>query len=345
MNKVWRALVLSTCALICSFSAFAQDEIDEYLQGNVKEAEALLGAYVSPALKALSSGMNQGWYNTAKAHKLIGIDITISVNAMKVPDKELFFNPSSVLGPNSSIRQEVSSPSYPNAPTIFGPEGDENTPQFYLVDNNGERIPSSEFSGAPGVLDLKKQIGRTVVPVPTVNMGIGLPKGTDLKLRYMPSLDFGDGGAKMFGIGVMHDVKQWIPGIKNMPFDLSGFIGYTKMDFHVNFDEDHPDQKGELGISATTIQGVISKKISVLTVYGGAGYNIAKAKLAMKGSYEVGEEPATETWVDPVSIKTSASGPRVTAGFRLKLAILTLHADYTLQKYSCLTAGIGLSVR
>jgi hypothetical protein len=35
----------------------------------------------------------------------------------------------------------------------------------------------------------------------------------------------------------------------------------------------------------------------------------------------------------------------MTAGFRLKLAILTLHTDYTLQKYSCLTVGLGFAVR
>jgi hypothetical protein len=30
---------------------------------------------------------------------------------------------------------------------------------------------------------------------------------------------------------------------------------------------------------------------------------------------------------------------------RLKLLVLTIHADYTLQKYSTLTMGLGLSIR
>jgi hypothetical protein len=49
--------------------------------------------------------------------------------------------------------------------------------------------------------------------------------------------------------------------------------------------------------------------------------------------------------IDPIDMKYSASGPRVGAGFRLKLAVFTLHADYTLQKYNALTVGFGINVR
>ena len=93
---------------------------------------------------------------------------------------------------------------------------------------------------------------------------------------------------------------------------------------------------------------MISKKLSVLTLYGGIGYNIAKSNLALKGTYDLdddgiaGNDPNEK---DPVDLKFAASGVRATAGFRLKLAILTLHADYTAQKYSAFSAGIGLSVR
>src|SRR5688500_2603343 len=99
-------------------------------------------------------------------------------------------------------------------------------------------------------------------------------------------------------------------------------------------------------MSATTVQGVISKKFSVITFYGGLGYNIANSNLAMKGSYDINDDGvigANES--DPLDLKFSASGFRTTAGFRLKLAVITLHADYTLQKYKALTVGLGISVR
>jgi hypothetical protein len=184
--------------------------------------------------------------------------------------------------------------------------------------------------------------------MPVAHLGIGLPKGTDLKIRFVPTIDLnGEGEFKLFGLGVMHDIKQWIPGLKLMPFDLSGFVGYTRMVLTLNHEQESmPDANAhsDLTMSATTVQGVISKKFSVITFYGGLGYNISKSKIAVKGTYDVDEDGQGDI-VNPVNLKFGASGPRVTAGFRLKLAVLTLHADYTLQKYSALTAGVGIAVR
>jgi hypothetical protein len=344
MKKFFRA---SASILFCigSFNAIAQDELGDFLKGNVKDGEALIGGYVSPALKAISSGLNQGWYNSGKPHKSFGVDLTITVNAMMIPDDEIWYNPSALLGEDSNIEHDPSSPHYPLAPTLFGPTGDGNRPHYNVVQNDAV---VSGFYGSAGLLDIKKEIGNTIVPVPMANLGIGLIKGTDVRFRFIPEIDMGDGGMKLFGLGVMHDVKQWIPGIKNMPFDLSGFVGFTKMDFNVDIEnEEDLEQSAELSMSATTIQGIISKKISVLTLYGGAGYNIARSKLAMKGTYDLDSDASTtaDQVKDPFTVKTAASGPRVTAGFRLKLAVFTLHADYTLQKYSCFTAGFGIWVR
>ena len=161
-------------------------------------------------------------------------------------------------------------------------------------------------------------------------------------------MDLGDDTSfKIFGIGVMHDIKQWIPGIKLLPFDLSGFVGYTKLKLESQYDpETNPENIGLFEMNATTIQGLISKKFSVLTLYGGVGYNIAKSSVALKGSYDINDNGQSDKGeVDPLDLKFAASGFRTTAGLRLKLAVFTFHADYTLQKYKCLTVGFGISVR
>ena len=49
---------------------------------------------------------------------------------------------------------------------------------------------------------------------------------------------------------------------------------------------------------------------------------------------------------DPISLDfDSGSSPRINAGLRLKLLILTLHAEYAIQKYNTLTLGVGISIR
>ena len=183
------------------------------------------------------------------------------------------------------------------------------------------------------------------------NVGIGLAKNTDLKIRFVPSINIGDDGSfKMWGVGVMHDVKQWIPGIKLLPFDLSGFFGYTRFDLNYDLTDGEitgENQRGELSMSATTIQAVISKKIAVLTVYGGVGYNIAKSNLALKGTFDINDDgdTADNFETNPLEMDFSASGLRATAGLRVKLAVITLHADYTVQKYKALNVGFGINVR
>jgi hypothetical protein len=189
------------------------------------------------------------------------------------------------------------------------------------------------------------------LPVPIANIGIGLPKGFDLKFRYVPTIDLSNlssditGEFNLFGVGLMHDVKQYIPGIKMLPFDLSAFAGYTTMKLDVGFNPNRPDQRGIFKSTATTIQALISKKFSVLTVYGGVGYNIASTTLQVEGNYDLDDNVVTPDQKLDFKIDGSSSGPRATAGVRLKLAILTLHADYTLQEYKTLSVGVGLSVR
>ena len=340
MKAIFRIASLLTCALAVSAPSFAQDDIDQLLNESIDDGRKLISAYVNPFMNSLSLGLNQGWYNTAAPHKIAGVDLTITANAMTIPKSDLFFDVNK-LG-LQVVDLEQSSPNYPYAPTIFGPD---KAPTFSYTD---EETGIKETYTGPGGIDLEQELGKNWVPVPMANLGFGLPKGTDLKLRFTPTIDLGDDSSlKVFGFGVMHDIKQWIPGIKLLPFDLSGFFGYTKFKMESYFDKDaNPDQRGLFEVNATTIQGLVSKKFSVLTLYGGVGYNIARSNLAMKGTYDINEDGEVgPNELDPLDLRFSASGFRTTAGMRLKLAVLTLHADYTLQKYKCLTVGLGISVR
>lgn len=340
MKSNFRIVSLIMIAVALGQPSFAQDDIDQLLSESIDDGRKLIYAYASPFMNSVSLGLNQGWYNTAAPHKVAGVDLTITANAMTIPRSDLFFDVTK-LG-LQVIKLDESSQDHPYAPTIFGPD---NAPTFSYTDS---QTGFKETYTGPGGLNLEEELGKNWVPVPMANLGFGLPKGTDLKLRFTPTVDLGsDASLKVYGFGVMHDIKQWIPGIKLLPFDLSGFVGYTKFKMEKYFDaENNPDQLGVFELNATTVQGLISKKFSILTLYGGLGYNIARSNLAMKGTYDINEDgQASPNEIDPLDLKFSASGFRTTAGMRLKLAVLTLHADYTLQKYKCLTVGLGISVR
>jgi hypothetical protein len=324
---------------VCSITLTkAQGDIEDLVKGGAADANYLIQGYSEPLLKAVGYGLNQGWYNTAKPHKIAGVDITVPISLITIPSKATTFQIDNarltqlerLSGPGGTVQ---SGP----AQTLFGSD---KTTTLRMKSN-----PSNEIS-LPGGLNLKDEIGINAVPLPMAQLGFGLPKGTDLKLRFVPKTDIGDDGSvNMFGVGVMHDVKQWIPVIKNIPFDLSGFVGYTKLKIDFATGSGASSGSAKYEVSATTIQALISKKLSVLTVYAGLGANIANTDLSMTGRFDTDDDTTTPDQTMTISAKAASSGPRATIGMRLKLAVLTIHGDYTLQGYNALNVGIGISVR
>ena len=309
----------------------------DLISGSKADANYLAQGYTAPFMKALGAGLNQGWYNTAKPHKKFGVDLTISVAAIAIPSSDNFFTvdnsklQSIDLVTDHSGGSVASGTGRGKVPTLLGSSSTQAT---------YNTRPATVAFDAPGGIGLS-DLPMSRLPVPVVNLGFGLPKSIDIKFRFVPSVGSDKAKFSLFGVGVMHDVKQYIPGIKMLPFDLSGFVGYTRMSVNAELDDTDPTKKGELKVSATTIQALVSKKIAVLTFYGGVGYNFSKSNLAVKGTYDLGGVPVK----DPVDLSVAFSGPRATAGMRLKLAVITFHGDYTFQKYSALTVGFGINVR
>jgi hypothetical protein len=309
-------------------------------EAGLDDAEKLLTAYVNPFMKGFGTGMANGWYNTAKAHKTLGFDLTVTANLAYIPNKDLTYSVNSLN--LTEIELAPSSPTSDEVPTMFGPAI---TPVYQL-----KSVPLQTFDGPEG-LAVKDEFGIQAVPVPMLQLGIGIVKNTDLKIRWTPKLDLGDDGSfKLLGFGVMHDVKQHIPGIKDLPFDLSVFAGFTNATTEVDVDDEDPtvDNKALFKVRTLTVQALISKKISVLTFYGGLGFNRIRSDLNLKGHYDLNDDTDfnDNREVDPISLEfKEGGGPRVTVGMRLKLAIITFHADYTVQKYDVLTLGFGFNVR
>jgi hypothetical protein len=343
LNSVSKFLFCCVLASLFSISVNAQNDINTILQNGKADGAYLLKGYLNPFMQTIGLGLNQGWYNTAKPHKVAGLDLTVNVNAMYFPSSDLYYHvDNSKLSAIQLLDAPGGNPQSGNVPTMFGPDAK----PTYRVNNDG-----SEFQGPPGI-DMKKNVGK-YLPVPTVNFGFGLPKSIELRFRYCPKISLGNNSNfNLYGIGIMHDVKQYIPGIKLLPFDLSVFAAYTHMQMNTDLSKDAPvgsvesNQQGVFQVNSTTIQGIISKKFSVLTVYGSVGYNIVKSSIAMKGTYDFNNNNTADAGeTNPLTLNFAASGPRVTGGVRLKLTVFTLHADYTLQKYSSLSVGFGVNIR
>ena len=337
--------------LAFNHSAKSQD-FGEVFKAGPEDAERYLESYIKPMMLSFNNGLGSGWVNTAKPHKLLGFDLTVTANLANIPssDKLWEFRNSDF----SNLRLESgTTAALPTA--VGGP-----TSTNLVVRGNASIGPinfanqSDPFPAAEG-FDTE-DLPISGFPVPAVQLGIGIVKNTDLKIRYVPTIEVEDLSIGLFGIGVMHDIKQWIPGLKLVPFDLSGFIGFTRLNAEFDIDVDETDSNNyryqangvaEFKASSTTIQILASKKIAILTPYVGLGYNIGSSSFKVNGDFVYTDDIGQSVTIqNPIDLSfDGGSSPRVTIGARIKLLVLTLHADYSIQKYNTFTVGAGISIR
>ena len=363
MNKLFTKRLLTLVISVSLFSSVTYSQFDklDFLKSSTADGIKFLEAYMTPWINAFGAGLNGSWYNTAKPHKLGGFDITTALNVGFVPTTAETFD-LSTLGLSSNI-----SPTTGTAPTIAGP--DESGPLMaYSV--SGYELAS--FRTPPGV-------AWRYIPVPTLQIGVGLPLGTEVKVRFIPRLTFDNdlihGDIGLWGIGLMHSIMQYIPGGDLLPVDASVFAGYTKLtgNIPVNLQPGTPqnyttynmasfeDQNLEAVVKALNISAIGSVNLAIVTFYAGLGYSKTSTVLHMTGNYP---SPVLVTPVLPAlpyaeyndsGVKTgdtfgeinieNFSGLRANVGLRFKFAVLTIHADYTRAQYNVVSAGLGISFR
>ena len=152
-------------------------------------------------------------------------------------------------------------------------------------------------------------------------------------------------------MGIKHDIKQWIPGLKHTPIDISILGAFSGLDNELDMSEfelDGENQVGIFNVNNWTVQAIVSKKISVLTLYGSVGYSDVTSRLQMGGEYIVVDEidpNLSFSVTDPIDLTYRENSMRATGGLRLKFGPISLHGDYTWQAYHIVSAGLGITVR
>ena len=333
--------IVTLLAILFAFgTARAQLNLEDILEGGVGDASTFMQNYMEPVFVGFGYGLNSGWYNTAKPHKKLGVDITFGANIVYVSKKNKYFTFNNNDYKNIALSEGTSV----DLPTASGPNlRADDLPELLILNSDGEETLRLN---APTGLGLEEVQG-VPLAVAFAQIGIGLPKSTDLKLRLLPKITFNTGSQQIttsiFGFGIMHDVKQWIPDLKNFPLELSGFIGYSQMKVTYILDKkSNPNQIASFKTSGVTFSAIASKQFSVVTIFSSLGFITSKTNFALLGDYSVGSLIILS---NPINFNFTSGGPKFSLGTRLKLSVFTLHAEYTLQKFNTLTVGVGMSVR
>lgn len=382
-----RTLKKATAVALLSISvsyAFAQENTAQLIKAGTADANKLMNSYASPLAKSIGSGLNGGWFQTAKPHGIGGFDFTVSFNIPFAPVADQSFDATGYqylrLDPSSTSNQ---------APTVFG-ESKEGPKMNVVARNPLHTAFAQQFPGVPNPnsqdtavtsFNLPKGAGINFIPLPTAQFSVGVGFGTEVAVRFIPTTSSENLSIGLFGFAVKHDFKQWIPGMKALPFDLSAMFGYTSLNGETKFSGNNaitpetspniaPDNSGKtynnqkLTLTSTgwTSNIIISKKLGPITPYLGVGYHRASTDIKMEGDYPITminenynpTSPAgspnsyikkIDVLSNPISINGTISGFRANVGFRLKLLVLTIHGDYTFAEYNMASVGLGINLQ
>ena len=315
MNRVLLIVILS----LFTTKSFSQVQIE-----NINDAQAFLQEYLNPLGNGLGAITNNGWYNSAKPHKVLGFDATFTLSVLNVSDEKKSFDPNSISNFSSS---ETSTP------TILG-SGDGAIVQY---DGEEFKLPNQKTSFSTLIL-------------PNFNFGLGILKKTELNGRFIPNYKynlgfFGKGEIGMWGVGFKHDLLQWIPIIGNaIPISLSLQAGHTQLNSELSI----LDQEVNIDVQATNLNIILSRKLLMLTGYTSFGYNFSTTTFSAGENINDSENfNLNELEIDlPIEMKFENNNEfRANVGLRFNLAVVTINANHTFSKYPVTTLGLGVGLR
>jgi len=316
------------------------------LTGNIEDGEKLLGAYAAPLLNSYGACIGSGWYNTAKPHKLGGVDLTFTSSFALMPGADKTYN-FDELNLNASYTEN-------EAPSFSGKR------------EVGPLLTYDYGSGIKHSYNVPQGTGVSVAFLPMATIGVGLFKNTEIRGRYVPEMTVGKRGKiGLWGLGLKHDLKQWIPLFKKMPkFNIGAIATYTRFNSVIpmnvtpelvglSYSGNADFSKQELSLLMTNLTSslLFSVDLPIVSFFGGAGLNYTTSKLALEGNYPVIDNAGNASAVsNPLNINIKSEEgslikPRLNAGIRFKFGFFTTHIDYTYSYYSVLSGGVGLSFR
>ncbi|MBA7610644.1 MAG: hypothetical protein GH143_09865 [Calditrichaeota bacterium] len=359
MKNAHLKLIAGLTALMIAAPAAGQS-LEETLSDMIGDNAKL---YLGPVVTAFGTTVNSGTFRIARPHKVLGFDLTLNVSMAMLPDAAKTFD--WYISPDAAVTIPVQLPGQPKKDVTLSLddlyETDRSTSTFFgsakpdtyqvAVDEDGAvdllsaelvaagipQIAVDEASsqlrtlirnwipplGTPGILDVPFSL--MIVP----QASLGLPLGIEVTLRGIPDISLGDAGKlSFFGYGAKIGLNQFIPTI---PLVFPAFsVGYYATNLNVA-------DIIEANNGILTLQ--ISKSVPFLTVYGGLGLESSK----MSVEYEFVPED-----LPPSTIKFDLEGKnktRIMLGGRLKLALLSINADYNGGEYKAYNIGIGLTLR
>ena len=360
MKKISAFII--TVSLLFVFSSprtASAQSLEETLSNLSSSAGA---AYVSPIISAFGSNLNSGWVSKLPDPVKVGFTLDIKVvvmgsffsddNKSFTSNGEFYFtsNQADQILSNSGIsaasigtqnyndlRDKISATRFNvgfSGPTIVGSES-----QPLNVNFPGGTIQSGSTSynldsyqlSIPEVKGLLKDL--PIFPSAAFQVTGGTVLGTNLSVRFLPSIDIQDlGKFNFWGIGAINNINALFPN--PLPLDIGVGYFYQKLTVGDVFET----KASEFGLFAGKTFGAI------VSFAPYAGLTFESSKTTVKYDYQ-SNEMINGVPVPPVKVNFELEGENGTGfllGFNLKLSAFNINADYKIAKYKTISGGISL---
>ena len=286
--------------------------------------------YIGPLSTGLAAALNSGFYHTAEVHDVLGFDVGFRVMGSFVPNDLDTFQP--VLPDSVSVEGRVFYDPYGPAggaslssPTVTGKgDGVLLTPQGEFRDSLlalGEN-PAEYAIRFPQGFDIP------IAPYAAIQGALGIPWGTELVLRFIPSFTPSDdvGSISMIGGAIKHSLDQWFSD--DPPLNVALAFGFQ-----------HFKVGDYLDANSTQFSLIASKKLSVVTFYGAGTLENANLDI----SYEFEPDIIADVPVELEKIEFTQETPNdvtLKLGATLVLGPVGLNAEYTVASRDVFTAAL-----
>ena len=338
MKKIFLLLCL-TKIMVSS----AQSNPNDIFAAGINDAEQFLNDYLNPVSEGALYSISNGWYNTADAKPLLGFEISLIGNMTSFKNKD---------DKQSFV---LNTADYENLQFVDGSSS--RSVSTALGDIEGVRV-FVEGEVAPGFttreeFDLPSGLaaeGINFVPSAFLQVSMGLIKGTEIKVRFLPKIDTEDVAVGLYGVGIQHELTKHLPADKILPIAVSAVVGYTHLNGTYDFTNTNvvqgENQRIDTKMDTWVFQAVVSTKLPIINFYGGLGYITGKSNTDILGTYRVQSGPfQSQTYTDPFSFKSEVSGVTANIGTKLKLGFFRLNVDYTIAEFNNLAVGINFGFR
>lgn len=387
-NLLKVAVVVGAFSCTLPTKVFAQDDAANIVKTGIETANSLANAYTSPIMKSLGLGLVDGWNNnTARTLGPGGFDIRFNFGMSFIPSSDLSYDVNDVFKNTDKITW-TNNLSENTAPSIFGsdkvPTGTMDGWGKVRLNNVPDIANGTPYTDTTvKVVSFHLPPGINVpyfISLPSAQFSVGIYKNTEMMIRFMPTVAASGFKVGTWGIGVKHDIKQWIPTINEQEmWDWSVFAAYSSFNSEFAFGDKglKPDsgaynpnpgttfdnQKITMSGNGFTLGTIVSAKLLFFTPYLGINYSYSGLNLKFEGDYPVpvpnenhkpapfgvtDEEKAEtkiSTLTNPINVDGSLSSLRLSLGARIKMGPVLFGGEYSIGKYNTATMSMAINLQ